>query len=391
MKKAIIKIVFAIIILSLFSSCKSLCESMRKRKEAKLPQEEKNSLFFSRLSSFVANEDVQGFSTFLASIANKDVEGVINRRNNSGRTLLHMAVLLENSELTRLILTHNPNRDIRDNFNKTAQDYAIASKNKTVIALFGIIQEKKDEIVTEPKNDFKIEDKKQSKEDKKQTKKETVEEGGYLSSMPIKVDTVAYSYDVMLGNTSAQLLKAVKKQSLGEVEKLLNSGSDVNELDSLGNNGLFYALLNNNIPILKLLVRNHINCNNANNAGRYPLLCAVDKLDVNAITTLLQGGASIYVRDNEGFTAVMIATYRKALSILEMLDRYNASFDVKDARGNTPLHIAIQNEDVPTLRFLLKHDLDITEPNNKGITPLQMMKTSKNAQIRYMAKDFNED
>lgn len=377
MKKAITSILCLLLFISFFTSCESLGESRRKKKEVKLSQGEKDSLFFERLSSFVSDEDVKGFASIFEATPLQDVKRIINKKNKAGRTLLHICVLLENVELTRLILSVNPNKDLRDSYNKTAEDYARESKNKAILSLFGI----KEEV-----------SQKEPKKEVKKPKKETVEKGGSLVSVPITVDTVTYSYDIMLGETASPFLKAVKKQDFSEVEKLLDEGNNVNETDSLGNNAVFYALLNNNSQMLNLLIRRGINCDSPNNAGKYPLLYAVDRGDSNVIKALCDAGANVNVSDNEGLTAVMIAAYRKSVAILKLLNRLHVSFSVKDARGNTALHIAIQGEDVPTVKFLLKQiDVDVKEPNEAGVTPVKMMKNSKNSQIKRLAVNYDDD
>ena len=406
MKKTIIKIAFAFFVFSLFNSCTNLCESIRKKREARLPDEERDVLFFARLSSFVAVEDIEGFSSLFNTLSLQEIKRIVNRRNNEGRTFLHLAVLLENTDLLRLILSSGPNKDARDNFGKTAEDYARESKNKMLLSFFDVQEDSlrkefeedaKKEVDKEFNKPPKKEEKKvpteeenlPKKEEKKPEKKGSVEKGGRLSSNPVTIDTVSYSYVVMLGDTASPFLKAVKNQDIAQVQKLLDEGRNVNESDSLGNNAIFYALLNDNLSMLNLLIRRGINCNFPNSADKYPLLYAVDRSDQKAVLALVERGANVNVTDGDGLSAVIIAAYRKSLEMLKLLNRCYASFSVKDMRGNTALHIAIQGEDVPTVRFLLQQiDVDVTVPNDAGITPLAMMRASRNAQIKRMAKKY---
>ena len=298
MKKIFRQILYLFLLLSFCVSCKSLSSSKIKNVEVELPQEEKDARFFTRLSSFITDGDVKGFSELFEAASLQDIRRIINKSNKMGRTLLHSAVLLENVEIARLILSANPDRTIRDNHNKTAEDYARENKNKAIVSLFGIKdgslekeEDKKDIKITEPARE-------------KKTKEETEEKGGSLSSIPITIDTVSYSYDVMLGDSKSPFLKAVKAQNLNEVERLLDGGKNVNETDSLGNNAIFYALLSDNTQILNLLIRRGINCNYPNRAGRYPLLYAVDKLDSNVLKALVDAGANVDITDNEGLPLI---------------------------------------------------------------------------------------
>ncbi|MGP1415730.1 MAG: ankyrin repeat domain-containing protein [Treponema sp.] len=364
--KYIQKILCLLLVFFLVISCKTIGkrkikEELQKIEEPKMTQAELDDALFAKLEVYLTSEDVSSFSSIIEETLPKDLKRVLDRKNKVGRTLLHRAVLLENVELVKLLLDAKVNEKIKDDYKKTAKDYAGQARSEAIKDLFGLV---KKEIVEVEKE----------------------EKGGSLSSVPVTIDSFVYSYDVMLGSTSSKFLKAVKNQDYNAVLALLNTNQNINETDSLGNNALFYALLNGDTAILKLLLAHRINVDRANNAGKLPFLYAVDKADINVIKAFLDSGVNIDAQDSQGFCAVLIAVYRKYLSTLQSLYRQNADLSVRDGRGNTLLHIAVQNEDYNIVSFLLKKDCDAYAPNNDDVTPVQMMKLSKNSNLRELGK-----
>ena len=214
--------------------------------------------------------------------------------------------------------------------------------------------------------------------------------GGKLSSQLIRNSLYSYSYEVLLGNTSSSLLKAIKEQDFASVKKLLEKGKNVDEVDSLGNNGVFYALASSHYAILNLLLSYNINSNFANYAGKLPLFYAVDMGHLPIIMALLDGGANINANDLNGLTVAMIAVYRKRIELLRILRTKGADLTGYDANGNSLLHIAVSNDDIPTIRFLLEQGLDVYYSNYAGVRVLDLMEKSRDPQVKAIASKYKE-
>lgn len=219
-------------------------------------------------------------------------------------------------------------------------------------------------------------------------KEESEIAGGKFKSQLISNDLYSYSYEVLLGNTRSPLLKAIKSQNFPLVSQLLQKNNNVNEVDSLGNNGVFYALASSHYAILNLLLSYNINADCANTAGKFPLLYAVDLVNLPIITILLDNGANINVKDANGLNVAMIAVYRKNIELLKFLRTKGAELTGYDVNGNSLLHIAVSNDDVPTIRFLLEQGLDVYYANNAGVRVLDLMKKSNNEKVKMFAKKY---
>lgn len=364
--------IFAVCVV-LLASCKTLGKTVIPTSEPKQVVSE-SQLLFEKLQKCVLNNDVDSLKILVENTTPKMLRSVIDIvTENNGRTLLHLAVWDEYPEIVRILLEKEASKTVKDGAGKTAVDYAKKSENKVIRELLGIkdVQEKVSEEKETKKTETVVEPKKVTKE----------------KSVPGFTDASG-KYDVVFGATNSKLLIAVKEQNDIEVKKILDSGSNVNDTDMLGNNALFYAINSKNNIILNLLISHNINCNFPNKAGRLPFLYAVDKGSVSMIDALLNAGASINKGDAEGITAELLAVKKKDVGLLKHLESKGSYLSAKDSRGNTLLHIAVQNEDIISVRFLLQNDCDIYATNDRGVSVLEMMKESKHNGIQAIAQDY---
>ncbi|WP_232475818.1 ankyrin repeat domain-containing protein [Flavisphingomonas formosensis] len=68
---------------------------------------------------------------------------------------------------------------------------------------------------------------------------------------------------------------------------------------------------------------------------------------------VIQKGANLDMRDNEGNSALMDATRIGFAEGVDLLVKVGASVDLANSRGETPLIAAVQNRDVTCVRLLL--------------------------------------
>ncbi|MEZ0371432.1 MAG: ankyrin repeat domain-containing protein [Candidatus Sericytochromatia bacterium] len=104
--------------------------------------------------------------------------------------------------------------------------------------------------------------------------------------------------------------------------------------------------------------------------GDYPLEGAAQgQLDM--LRLLLDNGADINARNlQNGFTALMWATYTSQIDVLEHLLAHGARLDLQNAIGETALIIAAQHYDPKTLNWLLDHGADPALKDKAGHTAM---------------------
>lgn len=112
-----------------------------------------------------------------------------------------------------------------------------------------------------------------------------------------------------------------------------------------GTNGwtsLLIATAEGHKEVVSLLIEKGANVNAANNLGRTPLMFAANYGFDSIAKTLIDNGAKIDMvpNDNEGWSALMAASYKGNLEIVKILVKSGANLKLRDKQGNTALGIA---------------------------------------------------
>ena len=195
---------------------------------------------------------------------------------------------------------------------------------------------------------------------------------------------------------------------LDNMETLLKFGADINARDIDGSTLLHYASRHSKQDIVEFLLKlNHISVNAINNNQATPLMFACfDGGRLDNMETLLQFGADINVRFNDGSTLLHCASrYSKQdivefllklnqisvnatnnnqatplmfacfdgghLDNMETLIQYGADINARDIDGSTLLHYASRYSKQEIVEFLLKLNLvSVNATNNNQATPL---------------------
>ncbi len=140
---------------------------------------------------------------------------------------------------------------------------------------------------------------------------------------------------------SNEIIEAVWRNDRGALSALLASGTPIDQVDSDGRTALMHAVINRNHDLAGLLLQMEANPN-LQDAGRWTALhFAAQEDDASMVGLLLQGGAEV---------------------------------DVKDDNGNTPLWRAVFDSQGKgeVIRLLLSHGADKHAANDHGVTPAEL-------------------
>ena len=109
-----------------------------------------------------------------------------------------------------------------------------------------------------------------------------------------------------------------------------------------------------------------------NNNGLTPLHFAAQGNAVNAARFLVDRGANIHEKNNYGETPLNSAAWGNAVDVARFLVDRGADIHVKSNDGETPLHSAAWGNAVDAARFLVDRRADIHAKSNAGLTPLHL-------------------
>lgn len=228
----------------------------------------------------------------------------------------------------------------------------------------------------------------------------------------------------------AHIFKAVMGNQTEILEKLLESGANINETDEEGRTLLMIAALYNKKDIFNLLINKNssidlqdnegknalhhavkpyynttktiealhtekiknqeiiqklvdlgLPINTKDNAGQTPLILACKHENKQAVNILIKNDEiEIDLQDNNGKTALMYATLFQNLDIIKTLLSYNANINLPDKENDTPLMYAVMLKNLSIIELLLKEKANPNVKNNKGQFP-----------ITYAAKEHHND
>jgi ankyrin repeat protein len=178
---------------------------------------------------------------------------------------------------------------------------------------------------------------------------------GYLKECRLKMNEDILGLDGIDEDGWTRLMYACNNNDKKLVEELLKKGADVN----IGSD--FYpihiSVLNNNIEILKILIKYDADIDIKSETGSTPLnmACSYGKLDI--VRELLKNGADVNEKDKYGYSPL----YNLCLNNI-IMKPINNSF-----RG-----LIDHTNDVEIVEELIRYGADITETNKYGIKLVDM-------------------
>lgn len=105
---------------------------------------------------------------------------------------------------------------------------------------------------------------------------------------------------------------------------------------------------------------------------------AVTAKRLPTVELLLQHGAEVNARDEDGITPLILAASNDTLNLTPLLLAHGADPNIQDADGFTALYTAVTSTTAKiTLPELLAHGANLNLRTKAGLTPLQLARQKK--------------
>lgn len=148
----------------------------------------------------------------------------------------------------------------------------------------------------------------------------------------------------------------------------------INLQDVNGNTALHYAVSHGNLDIVDILIDTKVADANVVNKAGYTCVMLVSLLDLpeKAVISRLFAAGDVNERaKGNGQTALMLAVSNDKLSMAEMLLENGADVNVRDDDGSTALMCAAEHGHMDAVKLLLKQaDVNVLAKDKDGLTAL---------------------
>ena len=160
--------------------------------------------------------------------------------------------------------------------------------------------------------------------------------------------------------TSLDLITASRAENLNEVQRLLASGADVDQLQGDGSTALHWAAHRNNAELAQLLVGGNANVNLANELGATPLWLAAMNGSAGMVKLLLEAGADPNLSLKMGETPLMTASRTGSLDAVALMLAAGADINKAELeRGQTALMWATAQSHADVVQLLVEKGANI--------------------------------
>jgi uncharacterized protein len=195
-------------------------------------------------------------------------------------------------------------------------------------------------------------------------------------------------------SSDEKLFQAVANGDMGAVRVLLANGADLQAKDARGDTALMLAVSDRNIPMVKLLLEKGADISGRNNDEETALIEAARSMDPEMLRVLLDQNPDIQEKNSALFAAahnapvVIQITDAPAMpaegpqqsarpaaelpwvtSVRLLLDS-GANIEARDEEGDTPLIQAASYGQTETFKLLLERGAKINVRDRQGMTPL---------------------
>lgn len=167
------------------------------------------------------------------------------------------------------------------------------------------------------------------------------------------------------------------------VQLLLASGASVNAQDAVGQSALLHAAGESGYSTseaIKLLLAAKANVNDVNHRKQTALMLAALRGNLESVTMLIDAGAAINIKDEDGLTPMLYAAWggnEPAFDIITALLKAGAKTDDVSRDGETGLMLAAWHSTVHVMQIFLTARASVNARNKRGETAL-MYATKRN-------------
>ena len=294
----------------------------------------------------------------------------------NGQTLLHLAISQKRPDLVQLLLEFEPNIEAQNSSGSTPLEAASSSGEALIVELLLAHKANTERPESSTWGPIHL-----------AAKQGHVEVLRLLLLKGARVDSLTKD-----GNTALHLAVEENRRDCAKLLLANGAGTDIRNTKD-GDTSLHIAAATGDENMVKLLLQKGASKDVRNNLAKTAydvaaenghtrifdalkfgdnLCVAARKGEVRAIQRLIESGAVINGRDQNGWTALHRACFKGRIDAVRALLEKGIDVDAKDEEGYTALHCAVESGHADMTEVLVKKGADVEARTKKGVTALQV-------------------
>lgn len=289
----------------------------------------------------------------------KNNKKLYSEKNKNGQSPFSLAIENSQKELIELFVNDD---DIIDIYNDT---YLMLALNNNNVDLFEKLYQFKEMSTDDLFNEALIQEK------------------------PEILNFILNTGDILLGEEQLTKLISIACKNFNNESEKTATGEIISYLFSInvpfskfknesGQNAWMLAINNNNMHVIRELLKTNESVNVADNANETPLFYAINKENKECVLELLKKRANVNIKNHYGNTPLIIATVKKQKEIVDLILQYGPTINETNKNNDHALGIAIKNRNIPIVDSLIWNGAQITLNPITEVVQSQFWKFSGN-------------
>jgi len=306
------------------------------------------------------------YSNNLSSLKEYLETGDINCINERGMSLLHYAIIFNNSDIFDLLLENYINVNIKDRQGNTPAHYCVINNRmgflKTLIRYGADLSIKNEDGHTPLFKSCVL---------------------GRENMISLFLESQMLNLFETDGKDETVFMALVRSRNLDLLNRVQVNDEIINRKNYIGETPLHIASKAGDLRVIQYLIDNHAFVNAKNKQNETPLFYAVTAQNKDVITMLLKAGAVLDCKSTFGDTIYhIIPTYELSSFINEKSEQFKNYL----YHTNYPLHYAIIIENLELVKKYAEIR-NLEHKDNFGYTPLQLAELINNQNILEILKE----
>jgi ankyrin repeat protein len=179
----------------------------------------------------------------------------------------------------------------------------------------------------------------------------------------LDVEATSFTMGVMIARTVIEnpLIQAVYNGNIKQVRSLIANGTDVNQTDPgfSSRTALHTAVEENNLKIVRILLDAGADVNSLDEEGNTPLMLLDDETNVDIVSLLIKYGAKLDIQNKENKrTALLGAAMEENFKAMRILIEGGANVNLRDEDGDSALDLT---DDQKIRQLLIAYGAEIKD------------------------------